>query len=345
MEGLGGSYLYPNDSRQQQPEWGRDRPITFEDLGIPRFQATRSTVLGNIRTCQSLQFLEWILLIGGLLSTFLTIGLAIYRLFFLSPGASDYVFAMLLIFHSAFCIIYILDGVFREQAFEIVAFVASCVILIVYVVINFVKDSTSTSDIFKLVRLVFTLVFGTSMGGVGLVLGYSYWQSQNLIFRTVGADSTIQTMCRSLFTAITLILFDTQIVGSVVIMALHHGITQLQLEEVLTLSMGFPMLTAWGVIAYLALRLESGYFFSVAMMLSPCHIAFALLAIIQTALNHGSSLIAECRYAASAGSIIVHILLIVLMVKCYRNFGLGLKEKVYPSQSDRNTTQTSGLVQ
>lgn len=64
------------------------------------------------------------------------------------------------------------------------------------------------------VRLVLTLVFGTSMGGVGLILGYNYWQSENLIFRTVGADSSIQAMCRMLFTTITLILFDTQIVVS-----------------------------------------------------------------------------------------------------------------------------------
>nr|XP_045619009.1 uncharacterized protein LOC123770877 [Procambarus clarkii] len=338
MEGQGGSYLFPSDGQQQQPEWGRDRPISFEDLGIPRSRATRATVFGNIRTCQSLRFLEWVLLIGGLLSTLMTIGLAVYRLLFLPPGASDYVFAMLLIFHSAFCIIYILDGVFREQAFEVLAFVASCVILIVYVVINFVKESTSTSDVFKLVRLVLTSVFGTSMGGVGLVLGCNYWQSENLIFRTVGADSSIQAMCRTLFTAITLILFDTQIVGSVIIMALHHGMKQLDLEELLTLSVGAPMLLAWAVIAYLGVRSCSE--FSSHWRIIDTLVSF----MIQTALSKEENLIAECRYAASAGSLIVHIVLIYLMVRCYRNFGLGLKEKVYPRQTTTTGVQSS-LVQ
>ncbi|XP_071551891.1 uncharacterized protein [Panulirus ornatus] len=343
MDSQGGNYLSSADGQEQQPEWGRDRPITFEDLGIPRSQAVRATVFGNVRTCESLRFLEWILLIGGLVSTFMTIGLAVYRLFYFSPGKPDYVFAMLLIFHSAFCIIYILDGVFREQVFEVLAFVASCVILIVYVVINFVKGSTSTSDVFKLVRLVLTLVFGTSMGGVGLILGYNYWQSENLIFRTVGADSSIQAMCRALFTTITLILFDTQIVGSVIIMAIHHGIASLDLEELLTLSVGTLMLLSWATIAYLALRLESRYIFSCAMMLSPCHIGFVVLAIIKTAMNQETS-IAQCRYAASAGSLLVHIILIASMVRCYRNFGQGLKEKVYPRQSSGSTTQNS-LVQ
>ncbi|XP_069158583.1 uncharacterized protein [Procambarus clarkii] len=62
-------------------------------------------------------------------------------------------------------------------------------------------------------------------------------------------------------------------------------------------------------------------------MLSPGHVAFILLAITQTALSKEENLIAECRYAASAGSLIVHIVLIYLLVRCYRNFGLGLKEK------------------
>ncbi|XP_069161951.1 uncharacterized protein [Procambarus clarkii] len=131
-----------------------------------------------------------------------------------------------------------------------------------------------------------TSVFGTSMGGVGFVLGCNYWQSENLIFRTVGADSL-------------------------------RGVV---------------------------LRLESNYFFTVAVMLSPGHVAFILLAITQTALSKEENLIAECRYAASAGSLIVHIVLIYLLVRCYRNFGLGLKEKVYPRQTTTTGVQSS-LVQ
>lgn len=342
MERLPDIQVLPSDGQQQQAEWERNRPITFEDLGIPRFNAMRTTVFGNIRTCQSLMLLEWILLIGGLTSALLTIALALYRFWFSRPGEADYVFALLLVFHSAFCIIYIFDGVFREQAFEVLAFVVSCGFLIVYIVVNFVNAPSSSSDVFKLVRLVLTVVFGTSMGAVGLVLGCRYWQSENLIFRTVGADSSIQALCRTLFTTITLIMFDAQIVGSVIILALRHSITQLSLQEILTLTIGSPVLLAWAVMAYLALRLESKYFFSLTMTLSPCHIAYILLAIIQTALNHEANRIAYCRYAASAGSLVVHIVLIIFLVRCYRNFGMGLKEKVYPRQT---STSQGRLVQ
>ena len=50
----------------------------------------------------------------------------------------------------------------------------------------------------------------------------------------------------------------------------------------------------------------------------------------QTALNHEEHKeirIAHCRYAASAGSLVVHTVLIIFLVRCYRNFGMGLKEK------------------
>ncbi|XP_069162010.1 uncharacterized protein [Procambarus clarkii] len=98
------------------------------------------------------------------------------------------------------------------------------------------------------------------------------------------------------------------------------------------------------LLALKCLRLESNYFFTVAVMLSPGHVAFILLALTQTALSKEENLIAECRYAASAGSLIVHIVLIYLMVRCYRNFGLGLKEKVYPRQTTTTGVQSS-LVQ
>lgn len=54
----------------------------------------------QIRTCQSLVLLEWILLIGGFTSALLTIALSLYRFWFSKPGEADYVFAILLVFHS-----------------------------------------------------------------------------------------------------------------------------------------------------------------------------------------------------------------------------------------------------
>lgn len=60
MDGQGGNYLSSADGLEQQPEWGRDRPITFEDLGIPRSQAVRATVFGNV--CIRLLFISVLVL-------------------------------------------------------------------------------------------------------------------------------------------------------------------------------------------------------------------------------------------------------------------------------------------
>lgn len=47
MERLPDIQVLPSDG-QQQVEWERNRPITFEDLGIPRFNAMRTTMFGNV---------------------------------------------------------------------------------------------------------------------------------------------------------------------------------------------------------------------------------------------------------------------------------------------------------
>lgn len=48
-------------------------------------------------------------------------------------------------------------------------------------------------------------------------LAVDYHASGNLVFRTVGADSAMQSMCRKLQRAIVLIVFDAQALVSVYI--------------------------------------------------------------------------------------------------------------------------------
>ena len=54
------------------------------------------------------------------------------------------------------------------------------------------------------------------MGLTAVIVAIKQLQSQNLIFRTVGADSNVQAMCRKLFTAITLVHIDIQIVVCII---------------------------------------------------------------------------------------------------------------------------------
>ncbi|XP_076045034.1 uncharacterized protein LOC143027587 [Oratosquilla oratoria] len=323
--------LQPHQNQEQS-----NQPIPYEDLGITRRVAMRPSIIGNVRTLQNLSKAEYILLIFGIISALATCGLGIDRLIALSPGSSDYVFAIVLIFNAGFSVFYVLDGVLREQAFELMAFVISSVILITYVTINYIQQSAS-SDTFKLVRLIVTTVFGVPLAILGARFFWEYLQSGYLIFRTVGADSNIQAMCRTLLTTMTLIVFDIQVLGNVVVLAIHDGVWSLDTEEIITISLGFPFILAWGMIAYLAIRLESKYFFTVAALLSPAHIVYMIFAVVQTALKHLPGVVAHCQYAACALAILVHVGLLVFMVRCWYNFDYGLKEKVFPrSQASTN---------
>lgn len=53
---------------------------------------------------------------------------------------------------------------------------------------------------------------------------------------------------------LSLMNYISSVQGSVIILALRHSITQLSLQEILTFTIGSPLLLAWAVIAYLAVR-------------------------------------------------------------------------------------------
>ena len=65
------------------------------------------------------------------------------------------------------------------------------------------------------VRLILTIVVSGILSLVGTYLCRKYWDSNNFIFHAVNsADGNMQNMCRVLFTTITLLVVDTQIVVS-----------------------------------------------------------------------------------------------------------------------------------
>ena len=61
--------------------------------------------------------------------------------------------------------------------------------------------------------------------------------------------------------------------GSVIILALRHSITNLSLQEILTISIGSPLLLTWAVLGYLAVR-TSVHILSCAVYLKMKYLLF-----------------------------------------------------------------------
>lgn len=72
------------------------------------------------------------------------------------------------------------------------------------------KNIISLSPHSTQARLVFMCIASPIVAVSAIKLALEYHTSGNLVFRTVGADPTMQSMCRKLQRAIVLIMFDAQ---------------------------------------------------------------------------------------------------------------------------------------
>eukprot|EP00057_Strongylocentrotus_purpuratus_P010273 XP_011664747.1 PREDICTED: uncharacterized protein LOC100889110 [Strongylocentrotus purpuratus] len=198
-----------------------DGAITFEDLGIPTGTGGMvRTPVGQRRSLKDVTTLEWIFLVLSTLSILVVSALTIFRLVELirdsksnvaqttpiptpTPSASseasddtDKVLAILLLFNAVYILFYVLNGVFGERANELLIFVAGICIVLVYCIINYLQQG-STSHAVKLARLILISAAGPVLGIMALYIAYRYYDSRNLIFRTVGANIELQGQFQS----------------------------------------------------------------------------------------------------------------------------------------------------
>jgi hypothetical protein len=66
-------------------------------------------------------------------------------------------------------------------------------------------------------RLIIAAVLCPPLIAVGVWLSFNYHRSGNLIFRTVGANTEIQNMCKLIFVFFDLLKFDLQLSVSVLV--------------------------------------------------------------------------------------------------------------------------------
>ncbi|CAG2113360.1 unnamed protein product [Medioppia subpectinata] len=134
-------------------------------------------------------------------------------------------------------------GVFRERAFELIAFVATITIVLVYVIFNYSANQSHNS--IKIARLTITCLFAPILIVGGIVFTMRYLRSKNLIFRTVGANAEMQRICEILFAAQSLLKFDVQLAGSSLILWLRKGFRHWDQTDQIVVSIGSIVTIAW----------------------------------------------------------------------------------------------------
>ncbi|XP_076329587.1 uncharacterized protein LOC143235368 isoform X2 [Tachypleus tridentatus] len=319
-----------------------DKPITYADLGIPVKHKTQQTVLGTTRTWNSLSRLEWLYLVVSLLGLFASLGVTVERLVALKKDSDDYTFAMVLFLTLVFCCYYVIHGVFKERPYELGVFIISNFVVLVYCIMNYsscINESTNTAceqDIktMKLVRLILAAVLSPCLIVGGIWLFRNYYVSGNLIYRTVGADLTLQNMCQNLFLCSTLLKFDLQLEGSMLILVLKNGATITDTFEKVVLGVGVFFSILWIILGFLSMRFEQKVMVWIFLGTSFFEPAYVLYEMIKAhTIQELDTNLKNCIYLCGSFALVVRIAVFVYMVLVMKNFGQGLRQKVYGGPS------------
>ncbi|KAG1676865.1 hypothetical protein GQR58_014071 [Nymphon striatum] len=315
-----------------------DGPITFEDLGLTRSDPTKQTLIGKMRTIGSLTKCEWLFFAISLASLLASFGLVIQRLATLSKTSDDYTFAILVMITTGFCFYYVLRGILQESLYEILVFIATVVILFIYCVANYI---VSTDGTIKLVRLIGISVIGPILIILGLWICKGYKEGGNLVYRTVGANSELQSICRTLLQALSFSVFDLQLQVSIIVLVLKNG-TKLSEDEKIVLGVGSAIAFIYFLTVFISMKYEVRfgiYIFWLLSVFEPGYIIYKVYAVHKS--KQYSSLLRDCFYGAAIIALVIRLLFIVNSIFVYRNFGKGLKERVYGIEEERRRTISS----
>ncbi|XP_064610317.1 uncharacterized protein LOC135474689 isoform X2 [Liolophura sinensis] len=306
-------------------ETSEEPPLTYADLGIPTKEHVTTGILGKSRKLSDLERWEWVFVAVTGLGLPATLILSLYKLFTTPTADPDFVFALLLVINTLFCMYYVLHGVLRERPYEIMILTLATGVVLLYSILNY---ALSKQDTVKLVRLILACIIGPFIIALGIYISRQYYLSGNLIFRTVGANSALQDMCKALYFFYGVLKLDLQLGMSMVVLILSTS-TKVDAEDIVVLSVGGVFVIVWFVIGYLGARMENKILTYIFFGGCPLEPAYIIYKVVKSAQNHRSELLATCTYVCAGLALIVHVLLIIAMVIVFRNYGKGLKGKAY----------------
>ena len=174
-------------------------------------------------------------------------------------------------------------------------------------------------------RLIVAGVCSPPLVVAAVSLAGRYLQRGELVFRTVGANTALQAACRRVLTAQSLLKLDAQLALSTVLLIVHDTGAggHLTVTETAVLSAGGALTVLWWLAGYAALRWEAGrvvrYLLVPAAALEPAYIVWRLVTD-----GRADGVLLQCERAAAALALLVRALLVICLISCVPNFGLGV---------------------
>ncbi|XP_052821486.1 uncharacterized protein LOC128246948 [Mya arenaria] len=308
-------------------------PLSFSKFGIDNRQGAVRTCLGKIRTLGSLSGLERLFLISSGVGMGTVLVLLVVKMALVTPKSTEFAFSLVLSFNILFCLYYLIHGVFCERPYELTVLVIGTTIDWVYLALNYCFTS---QDTLKLVRLIITSLFGIGIITMGIILILKYHQSKNLIFRTVGANAELQNMCHVMYVYIGVLKADLQVSVTLGVLECYDS-NGLMLKDYLLMPLALLVGIFTYFTGYFSMRLESKKMAIAYIICWNTIPVYVLYLIVQASLDliRGrddvklEKEIYAVLFVACATSIIMRSLSLYCGIRAYKNFGKGLRQKVF----------------
>ncbi|XP_015907808.1 uncharacterized protein [Parasteatoda tepidariorum] len=315
----------PANTSNNEPE----SPISLSRFNIkpipPRVQ---QTYFGKIRAFNTFSILEWVYLAIAIIALTASLGITIQRLTVEKTDQSDFTFALLLLLTIVFCYHYVIHSIFTERWDELMVFVVSNVIVLSYCIANYVSHERDT---IKLIRLIFICVCSPFLIGVGVFQCLRYCRSNNLIYNTVGAISSLQSSCRLYYICSSLLKFDLQLQLSMLILVMGRGVANMDLEQKVILGSGVPVTFLFFFVGMLGLRYENRSLMVIFYILALFEPGYIVYKFYYTVTNESEvDAIYDSTFVCGYFALVIWLLLICSTVYfAFYYFGKGLKEKMF----------------
>eukprot|EP01122_Echinamoeba_exundans_P015601 TRINITY_DN7482_c0_g1_i1.p1 TRINITY_DN7482_c0_g1~~TRINITY_DN7482_c0_g1_i1.p1 ORF type:complete len:312 (+),score=36.43 TRINITY_DN7482_c0_g1_i1:120-1055(+) len=254
-------------------------------------------------------------------------------------------YGVLFIVSSLFVAYFAVDGVINENKFTLFAYIFSCLVMLLYVVYQFILTPVTERDTLLWARLIATAVMAPLTSILAILLFRKFgWR----IYKKIGADGQLVSMYQTYQIYVTFLRLDLQLMVMLILLVglfwLKSNFAQtawfyLDLASLLVNT----VLTVVGLIAVRAENKPAMISFLVLIWLVPAYlVARGAELTREHPIDWSNS--NDIRRDIQILTILVGILALsnrvfemIWAVKTWRNFGHGLKERVFARPDDTHS--------
>ncbi|XP_064467645.1 uncharacterized protein LOC135378522 [Ornithodoros turicata] len=282
-----------------------------------------STCCGPVKRCHAITGKEWAFVFLSAVTLLTSLGFTIDRLAVLPKHSDDFTFALVLLLATLMCMFYVTHGIFKERPYEIVVYILSMIVVLVYLIMNF---STNTASVFKMVRMIVGIILTLPNIVLACVVLNRYCSCWWFVFR-MSSDSGVQGMLRMYFACRSLITLDLQLQISMLIFVLDNG-SSLDLKEKLILGFGVPITVAWLLCGLYGMKWENKAMTGLFLALSVFAFVYIGYRCAGLTAAKPALIFFYATVFCAAVALLTHLAVVITMILVLRNFGRGLKNKL-----------------